>query len=143
MSNEIKRMEFTIHGDNFSRIGEVAGKINRLLQNLGFPRNLVRRAALGVYEAETNVIIHSLGGGSLVLEIHPNLARIVVQDRGPGILDVKKALQTGWTTVSEEARRFGFGNGNGLPNMMACADSFAIEAAPGGGTCITMEFVHK
>ncbi len=39
-----------------------------MLQRLGIPADVVRRIAIGTYEAEMNVIIHA-GGGHVVAEV--------------------------------------------------------------------------
>jgi len=62
---------------------------------------------------------------------------------GPGIADISKAMQEGYSTASEEARDLGFGAGMGLPNMKRNADGFAIESEVGKGTTIQMRFDLK
>jgi anti-sigma regulatory factor (Ser/Thr protein kinase) len=38
-------------------------------------------------------------------------------DEGPGIEDIEKAMQEGFSTASEEVRQMGFGAGMGLSNI--------------------------
>ena len=94
------------------------------------------------YEAELNLIIHSLGG-QLTMEMNPEHIVLISRDVGPGIADIDKAMQEGFSTASEEARDLGFGAGMGLPNMRRNADGFSIESQPGVGTTIQMEFRLK
>ena len=47
---------------------------------------------------------------------------ISVADNGPGIVDIEKAMQAGFSTASDEHREMGFGAGMGLPNMKKNAD---------------------
>ena len=56
--------------------------------------------------------------------------RVVASDDGPGIEDLEKALQDGYTT--------GGGLGLGLPGARRLVDEFEIETAPGEGTRVTL-----
>lgn len=56
--------------------------------------------------------------------------RVVASDDGPGIEDVERALQDGFTT--------GGGLGIGLPGARRLVDEFAIDSAPGRGTTVTL-----
>lgn len=113
-----------------------------MLQRLGIPADIVRRIAIGTYEAEMNVIIHA-GGGNVAAEVFPDATVITVTDHGPGIPDINKALQEGWSTAPDYVRQMGFGAGMGLPNMVKCSDKFDIQSKVGEGTCITMKFKHQ
>jgi serine/threonine-protein kinase RsbT len=53
---------------------------------------------------------------------------IVATDRGPGIADVERALEDGYST----AGRLGLG----LPGVKRLMDDFEITSAPGAGTTI-------
>ena len=114
----------------------------RVLKQLGVDSTVLRRVAVASYEAELNLIIHSLGG-QLTMEMNPEHIVLISKDVGPGIADIDKAMQEGFSTASEEARVLGFGAGMGLPNMRRNADGFAIESQPGVGTTIQMEFRLK
>jgi serine/threonine-protein kinase RsbT len=124
------KLAFDCVGGDFERAGEASSKIKKMLQRLGIPADIVRRIAIGTYEAEMNVIIHA-GGGN------------VAADHGPGIPDINKALQEGWSTAPDYVRQMGFGAGMGLPNMVKCSDKFDIQSKVGEGTCITMQFKHQ
>ena len=50
---------------------------------------------------------------------------VVASDDGPGIEDIERALQDGYTT--------GGGLGLGLPGARRLVDEFEIESAPGAG----------
>jgi serine/threonine-protein kinase RsbT len=56
--------------------------------------------------------------------------RVVARDDGPGIEDIDRALQDGFTT--------GGGLGLGLPGARRLVDDFAIESSPGRGTTVTL-----
>ena len=70
----------------------------------------------------------------------PDSIILVSEDIGPGIADISKAMQEGFSTASEEARDLGFGAGMGLPNMKRNADGFELESEVGKGTRIQMSF---
>ena len=119
--------------------GDVSARIKRQMKQLGIPASVVRRVSVGTYEAEINLVIHSLGG-HIDFEISPETITIRVVDQGPGIADLEKAMTEGWSTASSEVRDMGFGAGMGLPNMKRNADEFSIESTVGVGTDITMIF---
>lgn len=141
---EIKalKLAFDVPGENFDQAGEASAKLKRTLQQVGVPAEVIRRVAIGSYEGEINLIIHA-GGGQLQAEIYPDHTRVIVSDQGPGVQDVKEAMEEGYSTASEAARAMGFGAGMGLPNMYNCADAFEIQSRVGWGTLITMDFKHN
>ena len=53
------KLAFDCVGGDFERAGEASSKIKKMLQRLGIPADIVRRIAIGTYEAEMNVIIHA------------------------------------------------------------------------------------
>ena len=78
------KLAFDCVGGDFERAGEASSKIKKMLQRLGIPADIVRRIAIGTYEAEMNVIIHA-GGGNVAAEVFPDTTVITVTDHGPGI----------------------------------------------------------
>ena len=130
-----------VAGDDFDRAGEASAGLKRLLQKIGVPADIIRRIAIGTYEAEMNVIIHA-GGGQVDAEIFPEETVVYIADQGPGIPDIKLAMQEGWSTAPDHVRQMGFGAGMGLPNMMKCSDDFDIQSTVGSGTNIKMKFKH-
>ena len=55
---------------------------------------------------------------------------VVASDEGPGIEDIDRALQDGYTT--------GGGLGLGLPGARRLVDEFDIKSGPSGGTTVTL-----
>lgn len=133
------RRSYQIAARDYARAGEASADIKRSLRQLGVPGDVLRRASVAAYEAEMNLIIHSLGG-SLTLEVTQGALTLVTEDRGPGIGDLGSAMQEGWSTAGDDARDLGFGAGMGLPNMKRNADRFEIESDLGKGTFIRMGF---
>ena len=107
-----------------------------MLRQLGYPGDAIRRVAVSMYEGEINMVIHA-NGGEIDAEIDDHGITIVLRDQGPGIPDVEKAMQAGWSTASEAVRQQGFGAGMGLPNMKKNADTLEIDTVVGVGTTVT------
>ena len=133
---------FPVESGAYATAGEASTTIKRKLKQLGIDAVTLRRVAVASYEAELNLIIHS-NGGNLIMEMSPEEVMLISKDVGPGIPDISKALEEGYSTASEEARDLGFGAGMGLPNMKRNADSFDIESQVGVGTTIKMGFQIK
>ena len=119
--------------------GDVAASIKRQMKRIGIPSQIMRRVAVCTYEAEINLVIHSMGGG-IDFEITDENIIVHVYDVGPGIPDIEKAMTEGYSTATHEVRNMGFGAGMGLPNMKRNADGFKIESEVGKGTDIVMTF---
>jgi anti-sigma regulatory factor (Ser/Thr protein kinase) len=86
-----------------------------------------------------NVVMHA-EDGLLSVAIDPNQLVLEVTDPGPGIADVERAMQPGFSTASDELHEMGFGAGMGLPNMKNNADEIFIESKIGQGTRVRMTF---
>lgn len=129
---------FAVEKDDFVRAGEASSNIKKILRQLGIDSGVIRNISIATYEAEMNIVIHSLGG-HIELEITPGFIKITASDRGPGIADVKLAMQEGYSTATDKIREMGFGAGMGLPNMKKCSDRFCMSSSSGKGTVISME----
>ena len=129
--------EYQVPGDDFSRAGEASGSIKSTLKKLGIPPHAVRRVAIAMYEGEINLVIHG-GGGIITVDIDGEKVVMVLTDHGPGIPDIEKAMEEGWSTAPDNVRSLGFGAGMGLPNMKKYTDEMEIESTVGVGTTVTM-----
>ena len=98
----------------------------------------MRRVAIALYEGEINMVIHA-GGGVIDVEVTPDLIVLTLKDNGPGIPDIKKAMQEGFSTANENIRSLGFGAGMGLPNMKKYSDEMEISTELNKGTTIIMK----
>lgn len=123
--------------DDFTRAGEASGSVKKKLRQIGYSPEAIRKVSIAMYEGEINVAIHA-GGGEAQVEISSDCVTMKLIDHGPGIPDVEKAMQEGWSTAPEAVRNLGFGAGMGLPNMKKYTDSMDIETEVGKGTTITM-----
>ena len=136
--SELVKLHYDVDGNDFAAAGEASMKIKKELRNLGFPQDIIRRIAIAVYEGEINMVIHA-DGGTADVSVGIDEIDITLADKGPGIPDVEKAMQKGWSTASEEVRSAGFGAGMGLPNMKKNTDEMEIETEVGVGTTIHMK----
>ena len=123
---------FNLEGGNFSRAGTASSEIKKILKQLNVDALLIKRIVVALYEAEVNVVAHAyegVDGKSIV---------VTITDKGPGIPDIAKAMQEGFSTASPEVREMGFGAGMGLPNMKKNCDRLNIESTVNVGTKVTM-----
>lgn len=109
----------------------------KALTRLGLSPQIIKRAAIAMYEAEINAVIHA-GGGTAEADIYPDHIHIRIIDNGPGIPDIDLAMQEGWSTAPDIAREMGFGAGMGLPNIKKNADEMKIDTEIGKGTTLTV-----
>lgn len=104
-----------------------------IAEELGFSSGDGALIATAISEITRNVIQYG-GGGTTTLAIiedgpHRGIC-VVVEDHGPGIVDLELAMQDGYTT--------GGGLGLGLPGSKRLMDEFEVDTAPGVGTRVTM-----
>ena len=130
-------LHFTVDGSDFTLAGETSSKVKKTLNQLGFNPAVVRRVAIAMYEGEINMVIHA-NGGTIDVQISPERIVAYLRDTGPGIPDVEKAMQEGYSTASDKVRELGFGAGMGLPNMKKYTDEMEIETTVGKGTTVKL-----
>jgi serine/threonine-protein kinase RsbT len=129
-----------VNDKDFDNAGYASSMIKRSLQRLGLDPQVVRRVAVAVYEAEMNLVIHTDVGGEIIAEIRHDRLQISAVDHGPGIEDIKKVLEPGYSTAPSWIRDMGFGAGMGLANIKRCSDMMKLLSEPGGGTRLDMIF---
>ena len=130
-------LEYHVPGDDFTRAGEASSKVKNMLKRMGFDSDTIRRVAIAMYEGEINMVIHG-GGGNAFVSIYADRVEISLVDHGPGIADVDKAMQEGYSTAPDNVRALGFGAGMGLPNIKKYADVPQVESVTGEGTTLKM-----
>jgi len=131
------KLVYPVAGDDPLGAGDASSQMKLTLKKLGLPSDIIRRAAICMYEGEINMVLHA-GGGQAEVEIGMTEIIIRMVDHGPGIPDIELAMQAGYSTAGETARELGFGAGMGLPNMKRYTDEMIIDTAPGEGTTVTM-----
>ena len=128
---------FDVDGNDFTSAGQASVQVKKRLRELGLPSELIRRVSIAMYEGEINMVIHANGGTADVL-VYEDAIKIILEDHGPGIADVEKAMQEGYSTATSTIQSLGFGAGMGLPNMKRYTDQMNIDTTVGVGTKITM-----
>ena len=132
-------LQYDVKGQDFNLAGESSGRLKKTLQRLGVRPDLARRVAIASYEAEMNVVVFT-PGGTLRAKVQPTIVQLEAEDSGPGIRDIAKALEPGYSTAPDWVRELGFGAGMGLPNIQKSCDRFEIDSQWGKGTHLTASF---
>ena len=135
--NEAVRFHFVVDGEDFSSAGQASVQVKKNLRRLGIPPETIRKISIAMYEGEINMVIHA-GGGEAEVLVYEDRIEMILTDHGPGIADVEKAMQEGYSTAPDNVRSLGFGAGMGLPNMKRYTDDMRIDSVVGEGTTITM-----
>ena len=129
------RLQYHIEGGDFVNAGKASSAVKRVLKQLDVPAGRIKRVVIALYETEVNVVAHA-SQGEIEALIEPERIVLTVQDSGPGIPDIDKAMEEGFTTASKEVREMGFGAGMGLANIKRNSDNLHIESVPGEGTLV-------
>ena len=130
--------KYTVDGEDFTRAGEASSNVKGKLKQMGVNPDVVRKVAIAMYEGEINMVVHAKGG-DITVEVTPEEIIMTLKDVGPGIPDVEKAMQAGYSTANENIRSLGFGAGMGLPNMKKYSDELTIDTELGVGTTVVMK----
>ena len=89
--------------------------------------------ATAISEIARNIMSHA-GRGEIVISAVAidgrNAVEVVASDEGPGIADIERALQDGYST--------GAGLGLGLPGAGRLMDHFEVRSEVGVGTTVVM-----
>ena len=131
-------LHYIVDGTDFMSAGEASGEVKKVMKRLGYSPETIRKTSIAMYEGEINMVIHA-DGGDIDVEISEDDITMILADKGPGIADIEKAMQAGWSTAPDNIRSLGFGAGMGLPNMKKYSDDMKIETELGVGTTVTMK----
>lgn len=102
-----------------------------IARQIGFAENIVGRVALVATEIATNLLKH--GGGGMIVTRRLTVAsgsgiELLGLDSGPGMADVGRCLDDGFSTAGSP--------GTGLGAIVRNADDHAIYSRPGRGTAV-------
>jgi serine/threonine-protein kinase RsbT len=128
-----------ISGGDFARAGNVASAVKKILRQLNIDHSVSKRIVIALYEGEVNVVAHAYSG-IIDVDIDEEKIKTKITDIGPGITDIEKAMEEGYSTATPQVREMGFGAGMGLANMKKNSDAMKISSIPGEGT--TVELVN-
>jgi len=134
--------QYRIEGGDFIRAGHASSSVKKILNQLNLDPVIVRRIAVAMYEAEVNIVAHAYRGW-MTVNINPERIVVRIEDEGPGIPDIEKAMQEGYSTASDKVREMGFGAGMGLANMKKNSDLLLINSELKKGTVVEMTTYMK
>ncbi|HEX6291318.1 MAG TPA: anti-sigma regulatory factor [Herpetosiphonaceae bacterium] len=104
----------------------------KLASSLGFNDIERTKIEIMILELARNILRHANGEGDITIAPveHDNRRGMLItaRDDGPGIPDIARALQDGFSTTGTL--------GAGLPGVRRLADAFTIDSAPGSGTIV-------
>jgi len=133
------QFKYKIAGGDFTNAGNASSAVKKILKQLNVDHNVSKHIVVALYEAEVNIVAHAYSG-IIEVNIDENLIRIVLDDKGPGIADIDKAMEEGYSTASPQVREMGFGAGMGLANIKRNVDKLTISSELGKGT--KLELIH-
>src|ERR1700733_10205491 len=124
----------TLPIESESDVVAVRQRARRIAELLGFERQDQTRIATAVSEIARNAFGYA-GGGRAEFMIEPSetpqLFRIRISDKGPGIIDLESILDGRYRSQT--------GMGLGLVGARRLMDKFKIDTAPGKGTRVDLE----
>jgi CBS domain-containing protein/anti-sigma regulatory factor (Ser/Thr protein kinase) len=132
-------LRFRVVGGDFKKAGRSSSDLKKTLSRLNIHPGIIRRVVIATYEAEMNIVVFT-NEGEIKAEVTPERIQIEASDLGPGIPDIEKAMQPGYSTAPDWVREMGFGAGMGLINIKKCVDELDIDSKKGKGTRLKMNF---
>jgi serine/threonine-protein kinase RsbT len=108
-------------------------RARELAKSLKFSASELTLIATAISEVARNILTYAKDGEivlRLVSQGRRRGIRVVAQDRGPGIADIARAMEDGYSTSSSL--------GLGLPGSKRLMDDFDIVSEVGRGTTVTM-----
>ncbi len=114
-----------------SQAGHARRTAASLAARLGFSEEAQGKVAIVVSEAAKNLVAHAREGFILLRALHagPHVGlEMLSLDKGPGMADVERCLQDGYSTAGT--------GGTGLGAMRRLSAFFDIHSVPGVGTAV-------
>jgi len=127
--------EYSIESGDFSNAGSTSSAIKKILKQLNVDPVIIKRTVVALYEAEVNIVAHAYRG-KIYADVEEDAILVRLVDEGPGIPDINKAMEVGYSTASQLVREMGFGAGMGLSNMKNNTDRLSITSKVGEGTTV-------
>lgn len=129
--------EYKVAGGDFKRAGYASSEVKKNLKQLNVNPKIIKRIVVALYEAEVNIVAHAYRG-KVYVDIDTEKVSLFLKDQGPGIPDIPRAMEKGYSTASQTVQEMGFGAGMGLHNMKTNADEFDIQSEVEVGTAVRM-----
>ena len=108
-------------------------RARELAKSLRFSGSELTLIATAISEVARNIVTYAKRGQIVLRLVSQGRRRgiqVVAQDEGPGIADIARAMEDGYSTSSSL--------GLGLPGSKRLMDEFDIVSALGKGTTVTM-----
>lgn len=105
-----------------------------MAMEVGFSGSDLTLIATAISEIARNIVAHAVCGEIIISTTNHGSRhglQIVARDKGPGIPDIPRAMQYGFSTNR--------GLGVGLPGAKSLMDEFEVASAVGKGTTVTMK----
>jgi len=126
-----REQRLMIRGDHDTVLAVIA--VREMGERIGMRKGALSSLATAVSEMTTNIVKYATSGKVTIRVLsrrgQPGL-EVLVEDRGPGIEDIKRAMEDHVSTSGTL--------GLGLPGTRRLVDDFAIESEPGQGTRIRL-----
>ncbi|ULH17499.1 SpoIIE family protein phosphatase (plasmid) [Deinococcus sp. KNUC1210] len=108
------------------------GEARRTAAELGLLQGLSKARcsdlAIVVTELASNLVKHTSGGGTLLLNSRPGTVEVLTLDRGPGISRMGEVLRDGYSTAGSA--------GTGLGAVSRLSEDFDVYTAQGAGSVV-------
>lgn len=116
-----------------SQVGELRRRATALAKELDLDESESGAVAIAVTEAASNLVKHATHGEVVLEPVDGSRrgVRILALDRGPGIANLGRALDDGYSSAGTP--------GNGLGAIVRLSDRFEIHSAPEVGTALLAE----
>jgi len=125
--------DFVVDVNNSDDIVTARQAGHELARQVGFSLTDVTMIATAISEIARNITSYA-GRGEVRVGVQYRDGRqalvVRAEDDGPGILDIERALEDGYST--------GRGLGLGLPGARRLMDRLVVESSPGKGTIVEM-----
>ncbi len=125
--------EINVHLKNEFDIVAARQAARNLSKLMGFGLVDQTRITTAISELARNIVLYAGEGSIYLRSVHDgcqNGIEILASDDGPGIADIKLAMQDGYTTSR--------GLGTGLPGTKRLMDEFSIRSSLGEGTQVVV-----
>lgn len=125
---------FEIHIKDEKDIVSARQRAREAAKNMNFSITDQTRIITAVSELSRNIYVYASTGSVIIEDASSDTKRgimITFEDEGPGIPDINKAMEEGFTT--------GKGMGLGLPGSKRLMDDFSITSQPDKGTKIIIK----
>lgn len=118
---------------NFEDVILARQKVRELMQSMQFSLLDQTRVVTAVSELARNIVVHAKRGtmsARVMTENQKSGIRCIFEDQGPGIPDIDRAMQSGFSTSNSL--------GLGLSGARNLCSEFRIASTPGKGTTVTI-----